>query len=165
MKKDYRLRFADEPWEKQTRRCIGETTIDGDYLSVLGKVVSEMTCDPYSQNPEEIYERLELVRVVQQGINSLPEKYQRAFSLRFGLDGDRPRSLDKVGEELEVTKERVRQMLRKIYYFLMRNKERAKIIRSVVGLPEPKEPPIIEYNHPDPKVRLEAAYRALCGRR
>ena len=139
--------------------------MDRDYLSVLGKLVSAMTCDPYSQSPEEIYERLELVRVVQEGLNSLPERYHRAFSLRFGLDGDRPRSLDQVGEELDVTKTRVSQMLRKIYYVLMRNKERAHLIRSVVGLPEPKKPPVIEYNHPDPRVRVLAAHRALWGGR
>ena len=134
-------------------------------LMILEKLVYEMACDAYTQSPEEVYDKIELARLVQEKIESLPERYQRAFKLRFGMEGNKARTLKEVGVELDVTPERVRQMLSKVYHALMQNKKRAKLIRSVVGLPEPKEPPVIEYNHPDPRVRVLAAHMALYGRR
>ncbi len=41
---------------------------------------------------------------------TLSEREQRVLELRFGLDGDRPRTLDEVGKEFGVTRERIRQI-------------------------------------------------------
>lgn len=132
-------------------------------LELLGKLVLAMEGDPYCQNPEEVYERRDLAKIVQEAVNSLPEKYHRVFGLRFGLDGGGGRTLKQVGIEAGVTTERIRQMLYKIYRTIMKNKKRANLVRSAVGLPEVKEPPVVEYYHPDPKVRVRDAERALWG--
>jgi RNA polymerase primary sigma factor len=43
-------------------------------------------------------------------IEELPERYQRVLVRRYGLDGRAPATLDELGEELEVTSNRVRQL-------------------------------------------------------
>ena len=43
-------------------------------------------------------------------LNTLTGREQRVLELRFGLDGQRPRTLDEVGREFSVTRERIRQI-------------------------------------------------------
>ena len=43
-------------------------------------------------------------------LTTLTSREQRVLELRFGLDGQRPRTLDEVGKEFSVTRERIRQI-------------------------------------------------------
>jgi RNA polymerase primary sigma factor len=43
-------------------------------------------------------------------LSSLSEREQRVLELRFGLVGERPRTLEEVGQEFQVTRERIRQI-------------------------------------------------------
>jgi RNA polymerase primary sigma factor len=43
-------------------------------------------------------------------LSSLSDREQRVLELRFGLAGDRPRTLDEVGQEFSLTRERIRQI-------------------------------------------------------
>ncbi|GAA1946018.1 sigma-70 family RNA polymerase sigma factor [Kitasatospora viridis] len=43
-------------------------------------------------------------------VDTLPERYGRIVVMRFGLDGNEPATLDQIGKELEVTRERIRQL-------------------------------------------------------
>jgi RNA polymerase primary sigma factor len=43
-------------------------------------------------------------------LTTLTNREQRVLELRFGLDGGRPRTLDEVGREFKVTRERIRQI-------------------------------------------------------
>jgi RNA polymerase primary sigma factor len=43
-------------------------------------------------------------------LSALPERERRLIELRFGLDGDQPRTLDQVGRALGLTRERIRQI-------------------------------------------------------
>jgi RNA polymerase primary sigma factor len=40
----------------------------------------------------------------------LPERERRVIELRFGFDGEEQRSLEAIGKELGLTRERVRQL-------------------------------------------------------
>ncbi len=40
----------------------------------------------------------------------LPERERQVVELRYGLDGEKPRTLEQVGKTLGVTRERVRQL-------------------------------------------------------
>ena len=44
------------------------------------------------------------------GLNALPERYRRVLELRYGLDGLDPRTLDEIGREFGLTRERIRQI-------------------------------------------------------
>ena len=43
-------------------------------------------------------------------LRSLSEREQRVLELRFGLIGERPRTLEEVGQEFCLTRERIRQI-------------------------------------------------------
>src|SRR6188472_970542 len=44
------------------------------------------------------------------GLSALPERYRRVLELRYGLDGQDPRTLDEIGREFGLTRERIRQI-------------------------------------------------------
>ncbi len=54
--------------------------------------------------------RKALVEAVEQALGELPPREQEIVRMRFGLDGEQPRTLDEVGRAFEVTRERVRQI-------------------------------------------------------
>ncbi len=43
-------------------------------------------------------------------LDSLPARDRKVLELRFGLKGERPRTLEEVGERFGVTRERIRQV-------------------------------------------------------
>ena len=43
-------------------------------------------------------------------LDTLTEREQKVLKLRFGLDDGRPRTLEEVGKEFNVTRERIRQI-------------------------------------------------------
>ena len=70
----------------------------------------DFLADPTAELPAEAamtsFEHQELRTV----LGMLNPREQRVLELRFGLDGGRPRTLDEVGKEFHVTRERVRQI-------------------------------------------------------
>src|SRR5207237_8284378 len=49
-------------------------------------------------------------REVRAVLSNLSQREQRVLQLRFGLVGDRPRTLEEVGTEFQLTRERIRQI-------------------------------------------------------
>jgi RNA polymerase primary sigma factor len=47
---------------------------------------------------------------IRRALDSLPDRERRVIELRFGLTGDRPRTLEEVGRAFNVTRERIRQI-------------------------------------------------------
>ena len=47
---------------------------------------------------------------IERALESLPERERRVIELRYGLTGDRPRTLEDVGRAFGVTRERIRQI-------------------------------------------------------
>ena len=43
-------------------------------------------------------------------LEGLPDRERQVVELRYGLDGEKPRTLEQVGRTLGVTRERVRQL-------------------------------------------------------
>src|SRR5918912_268312 len=61
-------------------------------------------------------------------VNKLPEREQRVIKLRYGLDGDRdPKSLEQIGREMGLTRERVRQIEKQALERLAREREIAAL--------------------------------------
>lgn len=66
--------------------------------------------------------QIRLTEQVQEALEMLPEREQRVLRLRFGLDDGRSRTLEEVGSEFHVTRERIRQIEAKALRKLNTNK-------------------------------------------
>ena len=47
---------------------------------------------------------------IDRALESLPDRERKVIELRFGLKGEQPRTLEEVGREFGVTRERIRQI-------------------------------------------------------
>jgi RNA polymerase primary sigma factor len=60
--------------------------------------------------PEEEVELSLRSQALQEALNALPDRERRVLVLRYGLDGEEPRTLEDIGRRLGLTRERVRQI-------------------------------------------------------
>src|ERR671937_2018381 len=77
----------------------------GDDDGELGDLFADASAD----DPAELAEDALRARALRDALAGLPERERRILELRFGLEGD-PQSLEAIGRELGVTRERVRQL-------------------------------------------------------
>ena len=78
----------------------------GDGESLYGDLIEDVNAlAPHEQSAEHARGR-ELAGALEQ----LNPRMRRVLSLRFGLDGEPPQTLEEVGAELGITRERVRQL-------------------------------------------------------
>ena len=83
-----------------------ETPIDEEGSSRLGDFVEDRT----SLAPTEAASHQLLKEQINSVLNDLTEREKRILQLRFGLNGEYPRTLEEVGREFNVTRERIRQI-------------------------------------------------------
>lgn len=83
-----------------------ETPVGDDDESRLGDFIQDLSApSPYdSASRELLKEHLEEV------LSTLSLREKRVLTMRFGLDGGRPKTLEEVGREFKVTRERIRQI-------------------------------------------------------
>jgi len=78
----------------------------GDGESLYGDLIEDVhSLAPHEQSAEQARGR-ELAGALEQ----LNPRMRRVLSLRFGLDGESPQTLEEVGNQLGITRERVRQL-------------------------------------------------------
>ena len=75
-----------------------------------GATVGDFIEDHEALSPFEFAAGNQRKRVLGQLLSNLNEREQRVLSLRFGLDDGIPRTLDQVGQEFRLTRERIRQI-------------------------------------------------------
>jgi RNA polymerase primary sigma factor len=112
------IRFGQVPVSLATP--IGE---DGD--AELGDRIE----DPTALAPADLAVRQLLKELVAATLGSLSDRERRVIELRFGLDDDRPRTLEQVGATFGVTRERARQIEAKALRKL-RHPSRARKLRD-----------------------------------
>jgi RNA polymerase primary sigma factor len=78
----------------------------GDGDSMYG----DMLEDENSEQPDAVLAELLRGVELQEALGSLNERMRHVLELRFGLNGQIPKTLEEVGNELGVTRERVRQL-------------------------------------------------------
>jgi RNA polymerase primary sigma factor len=71
--------------------------------------LGDLFADVGADDPEELAEDGLRARAVREALADLPERERRILELRFGLDGE-PQSLEAIGAELGLTRERIRQL-------------------------------------------------------
>ena len=83
-----------------------ETPVGDEGDTELGSLIQ----DPDAVRPDEVVEDQMLKEQVARVLGSLEGREQRVIRLRFGLDDGRPRTLEEVGHEFGLTRERIRQI-------------------------------------------------------
>ncbi|MCR5700352.1 MAG: RNA polymerase sigma factor RpoD [Candidatus Saccharibacteria bacterium] len=94
-----------------------------DEDSVLGDFVEDEERD----SPEDSAANQILKEQLSEILATLTEREQKIIRLRFGIGGGRPHTLEEVGNEFDVTRERIRQIEAKALSKLRKNKETKKL--------------------------------------
>jgi RNA polymerase primary sigma factor len=103
-----------------------ETPVGDDQDTMLGDFVE----DANAQTLEEAGARAVLREQVAQVLNSLSPRERRVLDLRYGLETGRQHTLDEIGNELGVTRERIRQIETKALRKL-RHPSRSKKLKAL----------------------------------
>lgn len=72
--------------------------------------IGDFISDDEMLSPYEFTEKLKLHEELEQVLHTLTPREEQVLRLRFGLDDGRPRTLEEVGKEFNVTRERIRQI-------------------------------------------------------
>jgi RNA polymerase primary sigma factor len=78
----------------------------GDGESLYGDLIEDL----HSAQPEEKTAHLLRAKELAHALSHLNPRMRRVLALRFGLDGEKPQTLEEVGAGLGITRERVRQL-------------------------------------------------------
>ena len=101
---------------------VGRDGDDGDE-STLGEFIE----DEDSATPEESAANQLLKEQVQSVLSSLSDREQKIVRMRFGLDNGKSHTLEEVGQEFAVTRERIRQIEAKALAKLRKHKDAKKL--------------------------------------
>ena len=75
-----------------------------------GWALGDMVMDERARNPEDTLLEEDVLRQVRGMMGSMDEREATVLNMRFGLDGQEPRTLKEIGAALDLTRERVRQI-------------------------------------------------------
>lgn len=75
--------------------------------------ISDLIKDSKGENPERVIINRKLEESIEEVLSTLSEKESKVIKYRFGLEGERPRSLKEIGDKYNLTKERIRQIEKK----------------------------------------------------
>ena len=77
---------------------------NGDYY------LMDAMADTTSVSPEDLIDDLDKFELVSRWLETVSEAERKILTLRFGLDDGEPQTLEKVGKQFGVTRERIRQI-------------------------------------------------------
>jgi len=80
---------------------IGE---DGD------STLSDLLLDDMAPDPQDVAEQEEIRRIVDEMLKSLGEREQRILRMKFGFEGGKQLTMEEIGKEFNLSRERVRQL-------------------------------------------------------
>lgn len=101
---------------------VGRDGDDGDESTL-----SEFIEDEDSATPEESATNQLLKEQVQSVLSTLSDREQKIVRMRFGLDNGKSHTLEEVGQEFAVTRERIRQIEAKALAKLRKHKDAKKL--------------------------------------
>ena len=108
---------------KQDISSLDASVRDDEEDSVLGDFIE----DEDQETPSESASRQLLKEQVKQILGTLTEREQKILKLRFGLEDGKSHTLEEVGQEFSVTRERIRQIEAKALAKLRKHKDTRKL--------------------------------------
>lgn len=86
------------------------TSIDNPYTTDYDKSLIDTIPDLSNIDPSQILQDSDLENLLNLWLNQLPEKHRLIIEYRYGLNNKDIKTLEEVGKEVELTRERVRQI-------------------------------------------------------
>jgi RNA polymerase primary sigma factor len=140
---ELKAELGREPTRAEVARRMGISEEDADDLAVLeeknvslsdrlsgdGLEVEDRISDDVSPPVEYQIIKSSVQQQIRAMIGELDEKEAVVLKLRFGLDDDRPRTLQEIGNEMGLTRERIRQIEQKA----MRKLSRSRRLQQLRG--------------------------------
>ncbi len=102
LKKVRIIRKAVKAFHSPTQAPVGE---DGEMMSL-----AEMIADTRGVTPDDEAVLADELATIQKLLEAIDDREGQVLQMRFGLDGREPKTLKQIGEEIGVTRERVRQI-------------------------------------------------------
>ena len=117
-----------DPTREEIAEALGVPETDIEDLEILGEgslslsdrgasgddlEVEDRISDTHSPSVEYQIIKSSVQQQIRETLGELDEKEALVLKLRFGLDDDRPRTLQEIGEQLKLTRERIRQIEQK----------------------------------------------------
>ena len=102
-----------------------QTPINSDETSKLEDVI----CDSEDKTPVNMINNVVVKEKIREAMSTLSDREQQILVMRFGLDGDDPKTLVKVSSYFDLTRERIRQIEIKALEKL-RDPERIKFVEG-----------------------------------
>jgi RNA polymerase primary sigma factor len=124
---ELKTELGREPVREEIARVMGLTETDIEDLEILAErnvslsepvnddetEVEDRISDPSSPSVEYQIIKASVQQQIRETLGELDEKEAVVIKLRFGLDDDRPRTLQEIGQQLKLTRERIRQIEQK----------------------------------------------------
>lgn len=92
------------------RASLAPSSLDAPVGDDDGKRFDEIVQDEKADSPYEQLEDKTTTDMLRELVGQLPDRERTILAFRFGLNGDRERTLEEVGEKFGVTRERIRQI-------------------------------------------------------
>jgi RNA polymerase primary sigma factor len=108
---------------KQDISSLDASVRDDEEDSVLGDFIE----DEDQKTPSESASEQLLKEQVRQILSTLTEREQKILKLRFGLEDGKSHTLEEVGQEFSVTRERIRQIEAKALAKLRKHKDTRRL--------------------------------------
>jgi RNA polymerase primary sigma factor len=105
-----------------------ETPIGEEGDSSLGDFIEDLEVE----KPSDAASFAMLQNQLHEVLNTLTDREKRIIQLRFGLQDGHPRTLEEVGREYNLTRERIRQIEFKALNKL-KNSTRSKVLKDYLG--------------------------------
>ena len=106
-----RSRMPEELVHELLHNMNDPLSIDKPYGSEEGSTLQNVVQDQNAVDPLQTLMRTDLTEVIEEMLTQLPPRQEKIVKMRFGIGHKREYTLDEIGREFKITRERIRQLL------------------------------------------------------
>jgi RNA polymerase primary sigma factor len=107
-------------------------SVDAPFQQSEENSLLDLLADTNTETPDSGLITSSLKQEIQRALSSLTSREEEVMTLYFGLDGHAPMTLEELGEKLNLTRERVRQIREKATRRL-KNSPKYRVLKSYLG--------------------------------
>ncbi len=106
-----RSRMSEELVHELLHNMNDPLSIDKPYGSEEGSTLQNVVPDRNAEDPLQNMMKTDLSEVIEKMLTQLPPRQKKIVKMRFGIGHKREYTLDEIGKEFKITRERIRQLL------------------------------------------------------